>query len=157
MVVSVFNWLSSKEVSLQINWVHLIDAPHTRKSLVKGERFIRYVWRAETWWPWACQFSSKVLHQHTNQGQLSFHEHPAKKWLEHQQTSEMIRDLKTIQNSLHLLLKLFVEIKVVCNSRIAHVRDWERDLRSLRFLEQTVWVLLHWQASLLGLLAKIKV
>ena len=24
-----------------------VNAPHTRKSLVKGERFIRYVWKAE--------------------------------------------------------------------------------------------------------------
>ena len=43
--------------------------------------------------------------------------------LEHQQTSEMIRHLKTIQNSLDLLLKSFVENKVVCKSRAAHVRD----------------------------------
>ena len=27
-------------------WLVSIGAPHTRKSLVKGKRFIRYVWRA---------------------------------------------------------------------------------------------------------------
>ena len=38
---------------------HSLDAPQTRKSLVKGERFIRSVWKAEIVEPLHCQ--SKVL------------------------------------------------------------------------------------------------
>ena len=34
---------------LEKNSNYLKNAPHTRKSLVKGERFIRYVWRAWVW------------------------------------------------------------------------------------------------------------
>ena len=33
-------------VALRKNGSVSIDAPHTRKSLVKGERFMRVVWRA---------------------------------------------------------------------------------------------------------------
>ena len=57
--------ISVSEKRLEKSLVSRI-ASCTRKSLVKGERFIWYVWRAETWQLWACKFSSKVLHEHTN-------------------------------------------------------------------------------------------